>query len=140
MDREVEGGGTIRHYIHVRPSPHLKRDGDGLETPVGVLTHAATLVPGVELLGGGVVEHEPRRQLLGESLVVKHRIHMETVAHPAPWSSTCHSFVRVFVYSLHVRGAYLRCRRGVYTVAALVVRGGLKQRELQALRCGAQWT
>lgn len=94
---------TVSHAVAVLHFP-LKRDGDGLEATMGMLTYAAALVPGLELLGRRVVEHEPRRQLLGERSVVKHRKHVETVAHPVA-SGSAEDFSNLFQLFRSHRGA-----------------------------------
>ena len=68
----------------------LEGDGDGLESAVGMLPHAATLVRGLELFRGGVIEHQPGRELLGERAVVEHGEHVEAVAHPVTWRGAEH--------------------------------------------------
>ena len=85
------------HPLHVPgsddvPVPHrvamlhlaVERDGDGLESPVRVLPHPAALVRRRELLRRGVVEHQPRRELLGERAVVEHGEDVEPVPDPVP--------------------------------------------------------
>ena len=49
-----------------------------------MLPDAAFLVAGLELLGRGVVEHQPRGEFLRERLVVKHGEDVEAVADPVP--------------------------------------------------------
>mmetsp|Transcript_7870 Transcript_7870/g.25774 ORF Transcript_7870/g.25774 Transcript_7870/m.25774 type:complete len:326 (-) Transcript_7870:94-1071(-) len=60
----------------------LKGDGDRLEAAVRVLTDAPAGGGRAKLLGGTIVEHEPRRHLCCEGLVVEDGVHMEAVAHP----------------------------------------------------------
>mmetsp|Transcript_16219 Transcript_16219/g.40905 ORF Transcript_16219/g.40905 Transcript_16219/m.40905 type:complete len:225 (+) Transcript_16219:419-1093(+) len=60
----------------------LERDGDGFEAAVWVLAHSESPPAGLELLRGGVVEHEEGRDGLGERHVREEREDVEAVAHP----------------------------------------------------------
>ena len=106
----------------------LPSDGDRLETSVGMLPDAAPFVAGLELLGRGVVEHQPRGEFLRERLVVKHGEDVEAVADPVP--GRCAQDLTYFLVFLlrHAGGCVYRSvragREARATEGGLLRRGG----------------